>query len=105
MSSESDVVDRQEEHRFLHVEEGLEAQLVYRAEPGKLVLVHTEVPSELGGRGLAGRLVEAAVERAERTGETVLPWCPYARRWLEGHPDAAARITVDSSDPPRPASA
>ena len=33
-------------------------------------------------------------------GVTVLPWCPYARSWLEKHPDEAARITIDWSDPP-----
>ena len=100
MSAATDgIVDTPDEDRFLHVEDGHEAQLVYRAEPGRLVLVHTEVPKELGGRGLAGKLVQAAVERAERTGETVAPWCPYARKWLQDHPDAAARITVDWSEP------
>ena len=66
----------------------------------RLILAHTEVPETLRGRGIAGRLVRAAVERAAATGETVVPWCPYARKWLEDHPDDAARIAIDWSNLP-----
>jgi hypothetical protein len=93
--STSAVVDQPAEHRFVYVEDDIEAQLVYRADPERLVLVHTEVPKALGGRGIAGRLVRAAVDRAEASGETVVPECPYARKWLEDHAEEAARITID----------
>ena len=101
MTSTTDVVDEPQNHRFRYTEDGLDAQLVYRAEGDELVLVHTEVPDALGGRGIGGRLVRAAVARAERSGETVLPWCPYARKWLQDHPDELAGISIDWSDPPR----
>jgi predicted GNAT family acetyltransferase len=74
--------------------------LDYEVEDGRLVLVHTEVPKQLGGRGLGGRLVQAGVERAAREGLTVAPWCPYARKWLRDHPDAIASVVVDWSEPP-----
>jgi predicted GNAT family acetyltransferase len=97
--TETDVVDEAANHRLLYREDGHDAQLVYEARDGQLVLMHTEVPDALGGRGIGGRLVQAAVERASKTGEVVLPWCPYARKWLEDHPDAASTVTVDWSDP------
>jgi hypothetical protein len=97
--TDAPVVDDAPQHRFLIAEDGVEAQLVYQARDGELVLTHTEVPDALGGRGIGGRLVRAAVERAARTGETVLPWCPYARSWLEKHPDEAASITIDWTPP------
>lgn len=28
------------------------------------------------------------------------PDCPYARTWLERHPDVAARVTIDWTSPP-----
>jgi predicted GNAT family acetyltransferase len=102
MADTIDIRDVTDEHRFLYVEEGVEAQLVYEVTGDQLVLVHTEVPGQLGGRGIAGRLVRAAVDRAAATGETVLPWCPYARKWLRDHPDDAARVAIDWSDPPAP---
>ena len=98
--SASTVVDDVENHRFLYAEEGHEAQLVYYVEPEGLILEHTEVPDELGGRGIGGKLVLAAVERAETTGETVLPWCSFARKWLTDHPEVAARVVIDWREPP-----
>lgn len=100
MNDTPDVVDEPDHHRFRATEDGVDAQLVYRTENQHLVLVHTEVPDALGGRGVGGRLVRAAVERAKRTGETVVPWCPFARRWLREHADVAAEITIDWSRPP-----
>lgn len=94
------VVDVAEEHRFRYVETGHEAELVYRDGGGELILVHTGVPEALGGRGIGGRLVQAAVDRARETGETVVPWCPYARAWMEKHPDALGGVSVDWRPPP-----
>lgn len=96
------VVDDTGSHRFRYEEDGVEAELVYRAAPGRLTLVHTGVPDALGGRGIGGRLVRAAVERAVRTGETIAPGCPYARAWLEKHPDEAAAVAIDWAEPPTP---
>ena len=61
---ERTVVDDTDAHRFRYAEDGVEAELVYRATPGRLTLVHTGVPEALGGRGIGGRLVRAALERA-----------------------------------------
>jgi predicted GNAT family acetyltransferase len=94
--NESNVVDEVDEHRFVYRTGADEAELVYRAEPGRLVLVHTGVPDAFRGQGIGGRLVEAAIDRAAQRGETVVAECSYARRWLEEHPDVAERVTVAS---------
>ena len=88
--------------RLVVEQNGAEAELVYRRNGDRLILVHTGVPAELAGRGVGGQLVRAAVERAAAEGLTVVPWCPYARKWLEDHPDAAAAVTVDWEAPPQP---
>jgi hypothetical protein len=94
------VVDVPAEDRFVARAEGMEAELVYRVNGDRLFLLHTEVPESLGGRGIAGQLVRAAVRRAEADHLTVVPWCPYARRWLKEHPDEAGGIQVDFKTPP-----
>lgn len=91
------VVDDVGGQRFVLVEDGVEAELTYRERDGRLVLVHTGVPDEIGGRGIAGRLVQAAVDRAARTGEVLVPRCPYARSWLARHPDEASAVTVEGA--------
>ncbi len=96
------VVDATGESRFtIRGDDGLEAELVYRVEGDRLELIHTGVPEAWGGRGIGGRLVRAALRRARAEHLTVVPWCPFARRWLLDHPDEAAGVVVDS-DTPRP---
>jgi uncharacterized protein len=99
MSDEPEVVDDVAGTRFEISVDGALAELVYRRNGQRLVLVHTEVPAELEGRGLGGRLVRAAVARAARDGMTIVPLCPFARGWLERHPDVAAQVPVDWGDP------
>jgi predicted GNAT family acetyltransferase len=94
------VRDDPEHSRFVLEQDGNEAELVYIRHPGQLILAHTEVPDALGGRGIGGRLVRAAIERAAAEGLTVVPWCPFARRWLREHDDVAQTVTMDWKTPP-----
>jgi predicted GNAT family acetyltransferase len=89
------VVDNQAASQFEVVAEDGVAELIYRKNGNRLVLVHTEVPAALGGRGIGGHLVQAAIDKAALTGMTVVPLCPFARSWLERHPDQAARVSID----------
>ncbi len=100
--AEPEVVDRTEQNRFTLEVEGHEAELTYHLDGDRLVLDHTGVPDALGGRGLGGVLVRAALERALADGLALVPRCPFARSWLEKHPDDAGRATIDW--PPAPAS-
>ena len=95
MNDAQQVADNQAESRFELWAGGRLAELLYRRNGKRLVLIHTEVPEELEGRGLGGALVTAAVDRAAREGMTVVPLCPFARGWLQRHPDVAARAAVD----------
>jgi predicted GNAT family acetyltransferase len=101
-ADEVKIVDNSTQSRFVAtVGAGqVEGELVYALDGDRLVLVHTGVPDELSGHGIGGRLVQTAVERAEREHLTVVPWCPYARHWLRHHDDWAARVKVDWSAPP-----
>jgi predicted GNAT family acetyltransferase len=88
-------------HRRLVAEhDGEIAELVYRDVGNRMILVHTGVPDDLAGHGLGGKLVRAAIERARQRNATVVPWCPFARRWLQEHPDVAATVPIDWTPPP-----
>ena len=89
------VQDEPTANRFAVHLDGQTAELVYRLVDDQLVLIHTGVPPELEGHGLGGLLVAAAVDRAEAEGLTLVPRCPFARDWLEHHPEAVERVAVD----------
>jgi uncharacterized protein len=93
------VRDDRERQRFVIVQDGAEAYLTYTTEPGRLILVHTEVPDALSGHGFGGDLVSAAVQRAHADGLTLVPWCPFARRLLRRHPEVAGGVPVDWKTP------
>jgi uncharacterized protein len=95
MSDAQPVTDNQAESRLELRADGHLAELLYRRNGNRLVLFHTEVPEELEGRGLGGVLVTAAVSRAAREGMTLVPLCPFARGWLERHPDVAGQAAID----------
>jgi predicted GNAT family acetyltransferase len=49
---------------------------------GRLILPHTEIDPAFKGRGLATILVRAALEDIVARGETIVPLCPFVRRYL-----------------------
>jgi predicted GNAT family acetyltransferase len=88
-------IDAPEEGRITVDVAGVVAELVYEVEGSRLLILHTEVPKALSGRGIGGRLVVAAAAKAKEEGLTVVPWCPFARRWLRENPARAGSIIVD----------
>jgi len=97
----AEVVDAADESRFvIRGADGHEAELVYRIEGDRLELIHTGVPEAWGGRAIGGHLVRAALQRARADRLTVVPWCPFADRWLRDHPDEAAGVVIDWEAPP-----
>lgn len=49
-----DVLDPPDEHRFMTARGGAEAELVYRLDGERMLIVHTEFPDVLGDRASAG---------------------------------------------------
>ncbi len=52
-----------------------------------MMIAHTGVPSRVGGRGIAGALVQAALDEARERGWKVRPVCSYAAVWMQRHPE------------------
>ena len=70
------------------------AFLRYAEEPGVIRLIHTEVPEQLSGRGIAGRLASFALDDARARGLRVVPSCPYVRAYIDRHPEYADLIAA-----------
>ena len=48
---------------------------------------HTFVDESLRGQGMAGKLMEAAVNQIQSQGKKAVPTCSYAVKWFEKHPE------------------
>lgn len=75
--------------RFTTQVDGIEAELVYALRGARMVILHTGVPSAIGGRGVAAALVTAALEHARAQGWRVVPACSYAAAFIRRHPHYA----------------
>ena len=85
-------------HRFTTQVDGVECVLEYTlrdiaaaplddtAAARVMTIIHTGVPPSVGGRGIAGALVQAAFDAARAEGWKVHPTCSYAAAWLARHP-------------------
>ena len=79
--------DREERNRFELDVEGTIAFVTYRKSPETITLVHTEVPPELGGKGVGSKLVKGALDLVRAEGPKVIAECPFVKGWIEKHPD------------------
>jgi len=79
------VTHNEEAHRFEATVDGLRSVLLYRLSPDRIVLLHTEVPPPLEGKGLAAKLTRTALDFARAYHLRVVPWCPYASSFLRKH--------------------
>jgi predicted GNAT family acetyltransferase len=93
--SDAPVIVNDELSRFESTVDGHTAYLTFRREGDRLVLIHTEVPSSLEGRGMGSTIVRGALEYARTNELTVVPECEFARSFLERHPDETARISLE----------
>lgn len=64
-------------------------RLTWTQRGGARVAEHTLVPTAIGGRGVAARLVEALVEDARTLGFAVVPQCSYVEAAFRRHPEWA----------------
>ena len=68
--------------------------VLYREEPGRITLVHTEVESELEHRGVGSQLVAGTLEDIRSRGLTVVPICPFVRAFIRRHPEYAEVVAT-----------
>lgn len=74
-------------HRFVAVVDGHECVLDYVLQGQTMVITHTGVPQEVGGRGIAAALTETALSTARQQGWKVSPICAYAAAYMRRHSD------------------
>jgi len=79
------ITDNQQNQQFEIWLDDDRAYLEYRIKDGNLVLMHTEVPDKLGGKGIASALAAHAFNYARSHNMRVKVYCPFVATWLKKH--------------------
>jgi uncharacterized protein len=59
----------------------------YQISDGIITFIHTDVPAELGGKGIGSKLIRGALDQVRADGLKVIPQCPFVKAFIEKHPD------------------
>jgi uncharacterized protein len=90
---ELQVTDNPDESRFeIRADGQLAGFAQYHLRGSQIAFTHTETDDRFRGHGLAGQLVREALDAARERHLTVLPYCPFVRSWIAGHPEYADLI-------------
>lgn len=73
------------ESRFEATVDGQLSVADYQLREGEMVMTHTYVPPTLRGRGIAEKLVRAALEHAKKEQLRVVPACSYVDVFIQRH--------------------
>ena len=63
------------------------AKIEYSNKSGKIFLIHTEIPEELAGKGVARYLAKEVFKIIEEEGMTIVPMCKYIKSYIRKHPE------------------
>jgi hypothetical protein len=85
----SDVVNNTAKHRYELAIDGHIAATYYEIDGRVLTFAHTEVPPELGGRGIGSTLIKGALDQVRSAGLQVVAQCPFVKAYIDKHPNYA----------------
>jgi predicted GNAT family acetyltransferase len=85
----SDVTNNTAKRRYELAVDGHIAATYYELADGVVTFVHTEVPPELGGKGIGSKLIAGALEQVRAAGLKVIAQCPFVKAYIDKHPDYA----------------
>ncbi|MBS6267664.1 MAG: N-acetyltransferase [Tannerella sp.] len=72
---------------FSTIINGYTGYVSYQIKNGKLNILHTIVPPQIGGQGVASQLVKATYDYAIDNHLKPVATCSYAAIWLQRHPE------------------
>ncbi|SIT83200.1 GNAT family N-acetyltransferase [Pontibacter indicus] len=94
---EIEVKDNPAQNRFETTVEGHTAVIEYKLKPGVMTVLHTEVPKEMEGQGIAGAMTRYALEHIAANKLELVPLCPYMRAFLKKHPEYQHLVRKESA--------
>lgn len=86
-SASIDVKHEPERSRYSATVDGAVAVANYHRQGNVIAFTHTEVPSQIAGRGVATALARRALDDARAAGNQVIPACEFFTHYMDEHPE------------------
>jgi predicted GNAT family acetyltransferase len=93
-----EVTHNQAEHTFEVWIEGYRSKLDYIQEANNFVITHVGVYPEFRGQGVAGKIVDAALQYARQQSLRVIPMCSYAAAYIRRNPQYLELTSQERSE-------
>lgn len=87
MSDEVVVKNNPTANRYECTVDGFLSVAEYEIVEGVMTFTHTLVPQELRGRGIAEKLVRAALNDARADRRKIVPECSYVAKFIDRNPE------------------
>jgi uncharacterized protein len=90
----TDVINNRTRRRYELAANGHVAATYYEIAPGVITFVHTEVPPELGGKGIGSKLIKGALDQVRAEGLKVVAKCEFVKGYIGKHPEYADLVNA-----------
>ena len=87
----SEIVNNKAHHRYELAVDGHIAATYYKIDGNVITFVHTEVPPELGGKGIGSKLIQGALDQVRADGLKVIARVPVRESVYREEPCASSR--------------
>jgi predicted GNAT family acetyltransferase len=85
----TEIVNNRTKHRYELAVDGYIAGTYYDVAGDIITFLHTDVPPELGGKGIGSKLVKGALDQVRADGLKVVAKCEFVKGYIGKHPEYA----------------
>lgn len=85
----TEIINNRMKHRYELAADGHIAATYYDVADGIITFDHTEVPPQLGGKGIGSKLVKGALDQVRADGLKVVANCEFVKGYIGKHPEYA----------------
>ena len=71
------------------------AYMEYRYYKESIALMHTVVPDQFAGKGIASALAQEAFSFAKTSNKSVMVYCPFVAKYLKKHPELNEQLNKE----------
>lgn len=94
MSQDYELINNKQERQYEFRIDGLIPRIEYITnQDGNVYLTHTEIPSELSGKGVIRELIRKVLTDIQDKRKYVVPFCPVVASYIQKYPQWKSLIT------------